>query len=58
LIKGADIIAKKEHWGSRFAFVMAAIGSAVGLGNVWRFPYVCYDNGGGALVKNGNGLAG
>jgi len=39
----------RERWNSRTAFVMAAIGSAVGLGNVWRFPVTCYKYGGGAF---------
>ena len=37
-------------WSSRFAFILAATGSAVGLGNVWKFPYVTGENGGGAFV--------
>ncbi len=40
----------REQWHSRAAFIMAAIGSAVGLGNVWRFPYVAYSSGGGAFL--------
>ena len=41
---------KTETWGSRFGFIMAAIGSSVGLGNFWRFPYTAGENGGGAFI--------
>ena len=43
-------MSNKEHWGSSFGFIMAAAGSAVGLGNIWRFPYMVGMNGGGAFV--------
>lgn len=39
-----------ESWSSRTGFLMAAIGGAVGLGNIWRFPYVAGESGGGAFV--------
>lgn len=43
-------MSNQEHWGSNFGFIMAAAGSAVGLGNIWKFPYMVGMNGGGAFV--------
>lgn len=42
--------AKRESWSGQTAFLLAAVGSAVGLGNIWRFPGVAYTNGGGAFI--------
>lgn len=42
-------MADKNEWGSNLSFILAMIGSAVGLGNIWRYPYVLYSNGGGAF---------
>ena len=47
---GPVSVGKSEHWGSRFGFIMAAVGSSVGLGNLWRFPYIAGEMGGSAFI--------
>lgn len=42
--------AETKQWGSRFGYIMVAAGAAVGLGNIWKFPYLAYNNGGGAFM--------
>ena len=40
----------REQWGSRLGFILAASGSAVGIGNIWKFPYIAGENGGAAFT--------
>lgn len=41
---------KRPSWGSKYSFIIAAIGSTVGLGNIWRFPYIMGQYGGAAFL--------
>jgi NSS family neurotransmitter:Na+ symporter len=47
--RGALHMDNRPQWGTRAGFILAAVGSAIGLGNIWRFPGVAYENGGGSF---------
>lgn len=57
--RSLDIVPRTEEkmtdrgqWGNKIEFVLSVAGEIIGLGNVWRFPYLCYKNGGGEFWKH------
>ncbi|MDD7385063.1 MAG: sodium-dependent transporter [Actinomycetaceae bacterium] len=48
--KSPTVPGERERWSGQFGFIVSAVGSAIGLGNIWRFPGVAYTNGGGAFM--------
>uniref|UniRef100_A0AAY5KCE5 Solute carrier family 6 member 15 n=1 Tax=Esox lucius TaxID=8010 RepID=A0AAY5KCE5_ESOLU len=52
----AEDDASRPAWNSKLQYILAQVGFSVGLGNVWRFPYLCQKNGGGECLKTGSGV--